>query len=115
MDEFLSFRKMITPIVIAALFWVGVALSLLTALGYMLAGGWGLLKGLLWLVVGPLMVRIYCELLMLLFRIYEEIVVIRVALSPNANMPTFGYGLPMSPPAQAPTTPNPSTVIPPQV
>ena len=81
MGDFFAFRKMITPAVIQFFFWIGVIVCVVTGLG-ILAGGDTLaaaapvsptLVGVLVLVLGPLLVRIYCELLMVLFRIYESL------------------------------------------
>lgn len=95
MTEFLGFRKMITPVIIQILFWIGVAVSVMSGIGLMLAGaaasaeagryggGAGLpggllvFAGLLQIVLGPIFVRIYCELLILFFRIYETLAEIR--------------------------------------
>ncbi len=81
MGDFFSFRKMITPTVIQIFFWLGVAGCVIAALvvlstGDTLAGGSPIppsVMAILILLVGPLLVRIYCELLMVLFRIYESL------------------------------------------
>jgi hypothetical protein len=74
MDDFLAFRKMITPMIIQIIFWVGVVASVIIGLGMM---GYSFLTGLVVLVIGPLVVRIYCELLILLFRIHDTLKEIR--------------------------------------
>jgi len=75
MGDFLAFRKMITPAVIQLFFWLGVIVCLIAGIG-ILSNGETLaaaspvpptLTAVLVLVVGPLIVRIYCELLMVLF------------------------------------------------
>ena len=73
-DDFIKFRKMITPAIIQVLFWIGVVGSVIAALVTMATsfgrygdGFGGFLGGLLMLVIGPVIVRIYCELLILLF------------------------------------------------
>jgi hypothetical protein len=72
MEEFLSFRKMITPIIIQIVFWIGVVATVVVGIGIMFYGNFGaFLVGLMYVVIGPLMVRIYCELIILLFRIYD--------------------------------------------
>ena len=38
MNEYLSFRKMITPLIIQILFWVGVAASVITGLIIIIVG-----------------------------------------------------------------------------
>lgn len=86
MSEFLSFRRMITPLIIQGLFWVGTgfcALAGLVMIGGGLSasgGGSAVLGGLVLLVAGPAVVRVYCELLILLFRMNETLSDIRNAL-----------------------------------
>lgn len=88
MDDFLKFRKMITPAIIQILFWVGVAISVLGSLYVMgssfgrYGGGVGtFFSGLLFLVLGPVVVRIYCELLILFFRMNETLTEIKNSLA----------------------------------
>ena len=89
MDDFLKFRKMITPAIIQILFWVGVAGSVIAGLVIMgtsfnsYYGGVGVfLSGLLMtLVFGPVVVRIYCELLILFFRMNETLTDIKNELA----------------------------------
>lgn len=84
MDDFLKFRKMITPAIIQVLFWVEVAIVVIVALVMMALSfgpyGGGIstfLAGLLTLVLGPVAVRIYCELLILFFRMNETLTEIK--------------------------------------
>ena len=78
-SDFLSFRKMITPIIIQIIFWIGVAVSVITGLGTIIAGigdyggGLAVLGGLATIIFGPIVVRIYCELLILFFRMNETL------------------------------------------
>jgi hypothetical protein len=87
MEDFLKFRKMITPVIIQILFWVGVGASVIGALGMMVVGvtsdGQGImvLVGLVMLVLGPVLVRIYCELLILFFRMNETLTEIKNGLA----------------------------------
>lgn len=91
MNEFLSFRKMITPLIIQILFWIGVALCFITGLVKIVqgvgsaAGGMTVLMGVLTWILGPIFVRVYCELLILLFRIYDELVAIRTQSTGSAS------------------------------
>ncbi len=79
MEDFLSFRKMITPLIIKVLFWVGVAISVIVGLVFVVSsftarGGGGLfLYGLLVIVLGPVVTRIYCEILILFFRMHDSL------------------------------------------
>jgi len=90
MNDFLTFRKMITPIIIQVIFWIGVVLCVLGGLGAMIAGaaaeyggGGQVLGGLFLLVLGPLCVRIYCELLILLFRMNDTLTEIKNNTAPG--------------------------------
>ena len=77
-SDFLSFRKMVTPIIIQILFWLGVIIAIIFGIvsivyGVIRSDVPTLLYGLLVLIVGPLVVRIYCEILILFFRINETL------------------------------------------
>lgn len=78
--RFTNFDKMITPTIIKILFWVGVALSVLSGLFFIVSGvispfrgGGMVLMGLLTIVVGPIIVRVNCELLIVIFKMHEAL------------------------------------------
>lgn len=82
--DFLTFRKMITPIIIQIIFWVGVVVCIIYSLilitagaGARYGGGTEVLAGLLMLLLGPLFVRVGCEILILLFRMDETLAEIK--------------------------------------
>ena len=81
MRDFLAFRTMITPVIIQILFWVGVALCIIFGIGYILVGSRygaaGPFYGLMLIIFGPLVVRIYCEILIIFFRINETLTEIK--------------------------------------
>ena len=92
MNDFFSFRTMITPIVIQILFWVGVAVCVVLGIGYMVIGsryygGTAPLYGLMILVFGPLAVRIYCEILIIFFRINETLTEIKHTMDQRQTVP----------------------------
>ena len=87
-DDFIKFRKMITPAIIQVLFWVGAVVSVLTGLvamgtsfGRYGGGAAAFLGGLLIIILGPVVVRIYCELLILFFRMNETLTEIKNGLA----------------------------------
>jgi hypothetical protein len=93
MNDFFSFRTMITPIIIQILFWVGVAACVVMGIGYMVIGsryygGAAPLYGLMILIFGPLAVRIYCEILIIFFRINETLTEIKHTLEKRAAVPS---------------------------
>jgi hypothetical protein len=109
MGEFLAFRKMITPVIIQGIFWLGVSLCIIIGLVQIImgasavyGGGAMILIGLITLFIGPLFVRIYCELLILLFRIYDELVAMRTGRAPEQPQ-GFGVLTSSAPPAAAQT------------
>ena len=73
MGDFLSFRRMITPVFIQVVFWLGLFGNLVASIVLMSRGGSKVLIGFLLLLFGSLMVRVYCELIILLFRIYDSL------------------------------------------
>lgn len=83
-QDFLAFRKMITPIIIQIIFWVGVVLCVISGL-LMIAdgaraaygGGGMVLAGLIVLLLGPVFFRIACESVILFFRMVETLEEIR--------------------------------------
>ncbi len=85
MSDFWSFRKMITPVIIEILFWVGVIVCIIAGLiligtGIKTNEAQTVLSGVLLLILGPLGVRIYCEILIVFFRINETLTEIKHVL-----------------------------------
>ena len=75
--DFFSFDRMITPAIIKVLFWIGLAFSVLGGLGFLVAASGGAkVLGLIYLIVGPLFVRVYCELLIVIFKMTDTLGVI---------------------------------------
>ena len=91
MRDFLAFRTMITPVIIQILFWVGVALCIIFGIGYILVGSRygaaGPFYGLMLIIFGPLVVRIYCEILIIFFRINETLTEIKHDLDDRRTPP----------------------------
>jgi hypothetical protein len=82
--EFLRFRRMITPIIIEIIFWVGVVGCVLGGLVIAAQGGSKAVGGIFLLILGPLAVRVYCEILIVVFRMNENLTAIRQAARPAA-------------------------------
>ncbi|MBF4694519.1 DUF4282 domain-containing protein [Fusibacter sp. Q10-2] len=80
MKTFLNFDKMITPTLIKIIFYIGIIMSTLGGLGmilnglrYPFGGGVHVFLGLLTLVISPIIVRVYCELLIVVFKIHDSL------------------------------------------
>lgn len=88
MKMFLSFDKMITPIIIKIAFWAGVFVTITFSVFLI---GFGILSssgnilfvflGLITFLVGPVLIRIYCEMLIVFFKVQEALVHIREIVS----------------------------------
>ncbi len=96
MGDFLAFRKMITPLIIQVLFWIGVAVCIIVGLVGLAGGQFG---GIVVILLGPVMVRIYCELLIVVFKIHQSLEQIRKNTSGPAAAP-----VPVAPPAPQPVS-----------
>ena len=81
MEGFLSFEKFITPIWIKIVFWIGVVVIVLSGIVSMFGASQFSTFGPIGVIVVTLITlvgwRIWCELVILAFRIYEELVAIR--------------------------------------
>ena len=73
MGDFLRFETMITPIVIQVVFWLAVIVAIVAGIVQIGQGGAAIITGLLTLVLGPLVARIYCEIVILFFRINDHL------------------------------------------
>jgi hypothetical protein len=82
MKEFLDFNRMITGDIIKYVYWalagVTVIVGIITFLFSLFTGDFsGALGGLLVTLLGPVLIRIYCELMIVLFKIHETLVDIK--------------------------------------
>ncbi len=76
MKDFLTFKKMITPMIIQVLFWIGVVVVVIGGFISMFSSG-GFWKGLLMVLIGPIAVRLWTELLIVVFSINDSLRIIK--------------------------------------
>ncbi len=76
MKDFLTFKKMITPMIIQILFWIGVAAAVIGGFVTMFSSG-GFWQGLLAIILGPIFVRLFTELLIVTFSINDSLRIIK--------------------------------------
>ncbi len=77
----MQFKKMLTPVIIQILFWLGSILSVLVGLGLLIFGlEEEKLLGLILILLGPIVVRIYGELLIVVFTINDTLTEIHRSL-----------------------------------
>lgn len=73
------FDNMLTPKIITIVYWILLVVVVVSGFGIMFGFGVGgftfgsFIKGIIEIVVGALMVRIWCELLIVLFKINENV------------------------------------------
>ena len=79
MGDFLTFRRMGTPILIQVVYWIVTVVVIGGGLVVLVAapGGTERALGLAVLVLGPLVVRVYAEVLLVVFRINDTLTDIR--------------------------------------
>ena len=80
MKNFLMFRKMLSPILIQLLFWAAIILFVYTAVTDFLSHE-SVFNVLMIIVLGTLAARIVCELLILFFRINDNLEEIKQILA----------------------------------
>jgi hypothetical protein len=72
MKEFVTFRKMITPWLVQIIFWVATLVFILTAaVDIIHHESWRVVLEIL--ILGPLAARIICEVLILFFRMNDNL------------------------------------------
>ena len=81
--DFLAFRTMITPVLIQIIFWIGVVGCIVTGAALIATAGDSrdeglqIVMGLGWILLGPLSVRIWCEFLIVFFRVNQTLTEIK--------------------------------------
>lgn len=93
MRRIFNFDKMITPIFIKLFFWIG---ALVTIVGGFVLIGFGIISdsgnfihiigGVISLFLGPLLIRVYSEMLIVVFKMQESLVQIRDLQSEQKHM-----------------------------
>ncbi len=88
MNSLLSFETFITPRIITILYWLSLFAVLMGSLSMIFSGMGiaGFFTGLLVLVIGAISVRIYCELIMVIFRNNEYLKTISSKESLNKDL-----------------------------
>jgi hypothetical protein len=77
--DFFSFKKMITPILIQIIFWIFTAITVIGSIVKMITtkdswSGEMWLNLLLTLIIAPLLIRVFCEILLVVFSINRNLV-----------------------------------------
>tara|TARA_B100000809_G_C14770160_1_gene399096 strand:- start:166 stop:396 length:231 start_codon:yes stop_codon:yes gene_type:complete len=70
MKEFLSYKTMVTPGIVKVLSYIGMVVALIAGLLTMAADP---LTGIATAILGPIAVRIYAEVMLIMFEIHGEL------------------------------------------
>ncbi|WP_337040307.1 DUF4282 domain-containing protein [Emticicia sp. 17c] len=92
-DDFLTFDKMITPVIIKIIYYFLVIASIFGGIVFIVQGisaPWGggmmVFSGLLTLIFGPIWSRVFCELMIVSFRIYARLSSIDENIKKKSNI-----------------------------
>jgi len=83
MGKFFKFERMITPFIIQVIFWVGFIIAIIGGIFMIISGitgdgGFGgVFIGLMIMLIGPIAIRIYCEILIIAFKMLGLLVDVR--------------------------------------
>lgn len=81
MNQLLTLNNMLTPKIVTVLYWIGIVAIVISAISTLFGAGYGAYAGfgtrlftaIMILIFGGLAVRIYSELLIVIFRIHENL------------------------------------------
>lgn len=79
MKDILTFNKMVTPVIIQVIFWLGVLAIFIAAFQR------SFLEGILMIVFGTLIWRVYCELMIVIFKINKNVHILAEGKSSTIN------------------------------
>ena len=75
MKDFFLFRRMLIPYLVQVLFWLGIVTCIVLAITDFSQGGvW---RGIGTLILGPIIIRMACEYVVVLFRINDTLTEIK--------------------------------------
>ncbi len=93
LNDFLSYKKMITPIIIQIVFWVLVIFGILYGIRQLVSNAGEPILGIGSIFILPLIARIACELLILFFRMNETLTEINNNIKRGEKWHTENFSL----------------------
>lgn len=73
MRKFLTFDEMIAPAVITVVYWIVIALIIIGLIGSIFGGFRSFVLGIVGAVVALILWRVYCEIILIFFRIHAQL------------------------------------------
>jgi len=78
---------MVIPLIVEIVFWLGIAAAVVSAIMLMYNDNW--VQGVITLIIAPILVRMVCELLIVLFRINDTLTDIKETLMRREEQDKF--------------------------
>jgi Domain of unknown function (DUF4282) len=88
MQKYLGFDELITPTIIKIIYWIGIAVIIIGVIASLFVAGFGPFIGaLIGGVIGLVFWRVWCEIMLILFRIHDDLKVIARNTTPAGSAP----------------------------
>lgn len=69
--DYFLFKRMLIPFLVQILFWLGIITTTVTGVLDLTHGAW--IQGILTIILGPVLVRMACEIMIVLFEINDTL------------------------------------------
>jgi hypothetical protein len=73
MQRYLNFDELITPRIITVIYWIGIVLLVIGGLSSIMGGFLSFIFGIISAAIGLVLWRVWCEVMLILFRIHADL------------------------------------------
>lgn len=87
MNEFLGFDELVTPSIISIIYWIGIVGIVLSVLVSLFGGFTAFVASLIGGAIGLVLWRVWCEVMLILFRIHDDLRQIARNTAPSGSAP----------------------------
>jgi len=85
MRKFLTFDELIAPTVISVVYWIVIVVIIIGAIGSLFTGFRGFIVGIIGAIVALILWRVYCEIILIVFRIHAQLAEIARNTAPTST------------------------------
>ena len=86
MGRFLNFDEMVTPTFITIIYWIGIVLIVIGGVSSLFGGFYAFLAGVIGTIVGLVFWRVFCEMMLIVFRIHADLGQIARNTAPSGGL-----------------------------